>query len=302
MRLRIEAFALNWGDADLMLDQYSFSFSAFPARVGIEAAGIVDAVGEGVTDVAVGERYCTLPHFYDQRGTSADSVVMDTRFITRAPDGLSAVESASIWMQYMTAYFPIAELAKAGPGINILVPAATSTAGNAALEIGRLRGATMIATTRFEHNRDYLMASGADHVYVSGDGDIVERILEFTNGTGIHASFDPIGGDMMLSYGPALARDSILFFYGGLSGEWPQLPLLHMLQNNSWLHPYSLGNYVADPESCARGRAFVYGALERGEIAPRIDRVYPMDAYIDAWRYLRTDRREHGKVVIETGA
>ena len=72
VRLRIEAFALNWGDMDLMLDRYSFSFPKFPARIGIEAAGIVDQIGEGVTGIEVGERYCTLPYFYYNRGASAE--------------------------------------------------------------------------------------------------------------------------------------------------------------------------------------------------------------------------------------
>lgn len=105
VRLRVEAFALNWGDMDLMLDNYSFSFHDFPARIGMEAAGIVEAVGEGVEGIAIGECYCTLPYFYYQRGASTETLIIDARYVTPAPEGLSAVESASIWMQYMTAYF-----------------------------------------------------------------------------------------------------------------------------------------------------------------------------------------------------
>src|SRR5690606_25839801 len=153
IRLRVEAFALNWGDMDLMWDRYSFSFPRFPARVGIEAAGIVDAVGPGVEGIEIGERMCTLPYFYGNRGASTESLVIESRFTTKAPPGLSAVESASIWMQFMTAYFPLGEISKVGPGSNVLVTAATSTAGSAALQIGRILGATMIGTTRFERNR-----------------------------------------------------------------------------------------------------------------------------------------------------
>ena len=75
VRIRVEAFALNWGDADLMNDQYSFSFESFPARTGIEASGIVEAVGPEVTGVEVGERYGTLPYFYYNRGASADTLL-----------------------------------------------------------------------------------------------------------------------------------------------------------------------------------------------------------------------------------
>ena len=301
VRLRIEAFALNWGDMDLMHDRYSFSFSTFPARIGMEAAGIVDMIGPDVTGIELGERYCTLPYFYDLQGTSAESAIVDARYVTKAPDGLSAVESASVWMQYMTAYFPIIELTNAGPGTNILVTAATGTAGNAALEIGRMVGATMIGTTRFEHNRDYLEQSGADHVFVAGSGNLAEAIDEFTDGQGIDAAFDPVGAGMIKQYSPALARDARIYFYGTLDEQFPDLPIVDMFQANAVFHPYSLFNYVENPELCARGKEFVYSALASGKIAPRIDRVYPMEGYREAWDYMKAPRKTHGKIVVETG-
>ncbi len=300
VRLRIEAFSLNWGDMDLMLDHYSFSFSSFPARVGIEAAGTVEAIGPAVQGIEVGQRYCTLPYFYDRRGVSAETVLIDQRYLALAPAGLTHIESASIWMQYMTAYFPIIEIAKANPATNILVPAGTSTAGNSALQIGRSTGANLIATTRHARNREYLTASGASHVYVDdGETDLAEFLLEVTNGEGIHASFDPVGGDFMNRYGPALAPNAILVMYGLLSGTFPEVPFVPMLQSNAWLHPYSLFNYVQDPESCARGVAFVHSGIEHGDLVPRIDRVFAMEEYIDAWRYLGNDRTTYGKVVVD---
>ena len=207
VRLRVEAFAMNWGDADLMLDMYSFSFPEFPARIGAEAAGIVDQVGEGVTDIEIGQRYCTLPYMYYNRGVSADSVIVDAKYIAKAPEGLSAVESASIWMMYMTAYFPVVELGKADANTNILVTAATSTSGKAALEIGRLCGANMIGTTRYENNRQYLEDSGANHIYVAdGKGpNLAEMISEVTNGKGVDVIYDPIGCLLYTSPSP---RDS----------------------------------------------------------------------------------------------
>jgi NADPH2:quinone reductase len=301
IRLRIEAFALNWGDMDLMHDRYSFSFPEFPARIGMEATGIVDSIGSDVSGIDLGDRYCTLPHFYYNRGASAESVVIDARYVTKAPDGLSAVESASIWMQYMTAYFPIVELSDAGPGTNILVTAATSTAGTAALEIGRMRGATMIGTTRFDYNREFLERAGADHVIVSGSGDIANQLREITSGKGIDVAFDSVGAGIIKQYSPALARDARIYFYGFLDEQFPDLPIVDMFQANAVFHPYSLFNYVEDSAMCAKGKAFIYDALLSGDIAPRIDKVYPMESYRDAWDYLKCPRKKHGKVVVETG-
>lgn len=302
VRLRVEAFALNWGDMDLMWDRYSFSFPRFPARVGIEAAGIVDAVGPGVEGIELGERMCTLPYFYGNRGASTESLVIGSRFVARAPAGLSAVESASVWMQFMTAYFPLGEITKVGPGSHVLATAATSTAGSAALQIGRILGATMIGTTRFARNRDYLHDMGADHVIVTDDKtDIAGEIERVTAGRGVDVVFDPVGASLISRYSPALARDARIFFYGTLDETFPSLPIVDMFQKNAVFHPYSLFNYVENPETCARGKAFVYEMLETGRLKPDIDRVYPMEKYREAFDYLSKPRERHGKVVVATG-
>ncbi|MEM5471490.1 zinc-binding dehydrogenase [Hoeflea sp. AS60] len=299
VRLKVEAFALNWGDMDLMQGRYSFNFSQLPARIGCEAVGIVDQIGEGVTGIKLGERYCTLPYFYDMEGVSGDSVIRDPRYLTKAPEGMSAVEAGSIWMQFMTAYYPIAELAKAGPGVNILVTAATSTAGHAALEIGKLKGATMIGTTRFDHNRDYLMKGGASHVYVGNGEGLAEAVREATGGVGVHAVFDSVGAGMISHYSQALAKDAQIFFYGTLDEKLPELPMMYLYQANATFKPYSLFNYIEDADWKKKGLDFVYAALASGKIAPTVDRVFPMEEFREAWDYLRAPRKNHGKVMIK---
>jgi len=298
VRLNVEAFALNWGDMDLMQGRYSFNFSQLPARIGCEAAGIVDAVGEGVHGIDVGDLYCTLPHFYDMRGMSAESILIDARYLTKAPEGLSAIESGSIWMQYMTAYFPIVELARAAPGVNILVTAATSTAGYSALEIGSKLGANMIGTSRFEYNREYLREGGASHVHIGDELGLADALREFTNGEGVHAVFDSIGAGMIGEYSKSLAKDAQLFTYGTLDEHLPELPMMALYQANATFKPYSLFNYVENSEMKEKGLDYVYKALQSGDIRPNIDKVYPMKEYQDAWRYLLEPRRAHGKVMI----
>lgn len=301
VRLRVEAMALNWGDMDLMLDNYSFSFPSFPARVGIEAAGVIDALGKGVTGWRIGDRAGTLPHFYGHRGVSGDQAIVDARYLAPTPQGLTRAESASIWMQFLTAYYPISEITPAGPGDAVLVTAGTSTAGSAALAIGAARGATMIATTRDPANEAFLRAEGAAHVLVPGRDDLASSLRDITGGRGIMAAFDPVGAGLIAQYSPALARDARIYFYGTLDGRAPTLPLVDMFQANATFQPYSVFNYVADDAARARGIAFVTESLARGTLRPRIDRTFPMEAYRAAWDYLRAPRATHGKVVIETG-
>lgn len=299
VRLRVEAFALNWGDMDLMQGRYSFNFSELPARVGCEAVGIVEKLGEGVEGIEIGERYCSLPYFYDMNGVSGDTMIREPRYLTKAPEGMSAVEAGSIWMQFMTAYYPVAELAKAGPGVNILVTAATSTAGRAALEIGKIKGATMIGTSRFERNRDYMMEGGASHCYFGNGEGLAEALREMTGGVGVHAVFDSVGAGMIGHYSQALAKDAQIFFYGTLDEKLPELPMMYLYQANATFKPYSLFNYIEDPKWKQIGLDFVYKALASGEIKPTVDRVFPMEQFREAWEYLRSPRANHGKVMIE---
>ena len=302
VRIAVEAFALNWGDADLMNDQYSFSFPEFPARAGIEAAGVVDATGSDVSGIEVGQRVGTLPYFYYNRGASADTMLIDHRYVAPPPDGLSRAESASIWMQYMTAYYPVMEFVHASPGVNIFVSAGTSTAGNAAIEIAAAQGANVIATTRQQRNAAYLSDSGAQHVFVDdGEADLAQFILDATGGVGAHLAFDPVGGAYSNRYGTAMAHGGAIALYGLLSGAMPDFPIVSMFQKDSWVKCYSLFNYVEDEARRTRGVEFVQNAIASGELKPKVDKVFGMDGYIDAWHYLRDGGREsYGKVVIDT--
>ncbi|MEO0425184.1 MAG: zinc-binding dehydrogenase [Pseudomonadota bacterium] len=301
IRLRVEAFALNWGDMDLMRGIYSFTFESLPARIGIEAVGIVDAVGDDVEGIELGQRYCTLPYFYFQRGTSADSVIIPARYVTRAPAGLSAVECASIWMAFMTAYYPIASLTGASADRNILVTAGTSTAGNAALNIGRLCGANMLTTTRFEKNEAYLQDSGANHVFASSrDASLADFIDAATDGAGVDIIFDCVAGALMDEYVAKMARDARIYYYGLLGGAFPeQLPLVEMFQANASFHPYSVFNYVQDGPLCREGCDYIHEAFANGTLRANVDRVFAMEDYVAAWDYMRTARDNHGKIVIE---
>ena len=201
----------------------------------------------------------------------------------------------------MTAYFPMVELVRAAPQRNILIPAGTSTAGNAAIQIAKMKGATVISTTRNEANRKYLLDSGVDYVFVDDGGDIASFIMDNTGGYGIDAAFDPVGGGFMLRYADTMAKNGILILYGGLSESYDHPPFLPMIQKSLWFHAYSLFNYVEDTEASDRGKSFVYDALASGALAPKIDKVFPMEGYKDAWVYLRGKRTRYGKVVVETG-
>ena len=303
VRLRIEAFALNWGDADLMVDNYTFSFAKFPARVGIECSGVVDAIGANVTGIELGDRMGVMPYLYGNRGVSADSVVVEAQYLAKAPDSFSAVENASIWMKYLTAYFPMVELGKVNSQSYVLVTAATGTAGRACVEVAKMCGATVIATSRYERNTQYLKDAGADFVYITNESSpaLKDVLDEITKGKGVNVIFDPVGGDMMSQYSPSLAQDAQIFFYGFLTGKFPDIPFIDLFNKNTIFHPYSVFHYVAKPDMRARAVEFIHRGVQTGQLTAGVDRVFSMEQYIDAWEYMRSDRSSHGKIVVETG-
>jgi NADPH2:quinone reductase len=156
----------------------------------------------------------------------------------------------------------------------------------------------MIATSRFEHNRDYLMEGGASHVHFGGGEGLPEALKTFTGGRGVDAVFDSIGAGMISQYSRGMAKNAQIFFYGTLDEKQPELPMMYLYQANATFKPYSLFNYIEDAEAKERGLNFVHEALATGRLRPNVDKVFPMADFKQAWEYLRAPRRSHGKVMI----
>lgn len=116
---------------------------------------------------------------------------------------------------------------------------------------------------------------------------------------GVHAVFDSIGAGMISQYSKALAKDAQIFTYGTLDEKLPELPMMEFYQANATFKPYSLFNYIEDAEWKKKGLDFVYKALTSGQIQPNVDKVFQMEDFRDAWKYLRALRKNHGKVMIK---
>jgi NADPH:quinone reductase-like Zn-dependent oxidoreductase len=157
----------------------------FPARLGYEAAGIVDALGEGVTGLAVGDAVNVIPSFsMNQYGTYGEVVVVPAYAVVKQPASLSFAEAASIWMMFVTAYGALIEDAQIGAGDFVLIPAASSSVGLAAIQIANYAGATPIALTRTSEKRQQLLDAGAAHVIATAETDLVQEVMKITDGKG----------------------------------------------------------------------------------------------------------------------
>src|ERR1700683_1958387 len=226
VRLRVEAIGLN--RAEVLFRQGKYVVRSHPpCTLGYEAAGVVEAVGEGVDKKLLGKRVSTVPSFAaDKYGVYGEVAIVPAYSLAAYPEKLSPPEGASIWMQYLTAYGALVQLGKITRGDFVLITAASSSVGIAAIEIAKAEGAVSIATTRTSKKKAELLSLGADHVIATQEEDLVKRVNEITAGKGARIVFDPIAGKGLETLASAAAPSGIIFEYGALAMEPTPFPLL----------------------------------------------------------------------------
>ncbi len=296
LRVRIEAIGLNRAEAAYRAGAY-LAPPRLPALIGYEGAGVVEAIGAHVQGFAPGERVCVLPMFrMGEYGVYGERVIVPARSVLKAPPKLSTVESASIWMQYFTA-MAIIEVAKAGIGDYVLIPAASSSVGLAAIQLSNWAGAVPIALTRHLNKAEALKSHGAKHVIATAESDVVAEVMKITNGAGARVVFDPVGGPFVEKLADAMAEEGILFIYGGLSGQatpYPHWPAaLKGLSIRGWVAS-SIWN---KPERFDRVQRMILRGLDGGQLKPIIAKTFPFASIAEAHRYLESNQ-QMGKIVV----
>ncbi len=224
-----------------------------------------------------------------------EKAVVPTDDVAELPASLSAVEGAAAWMQYATAYGALVAFAKVGPRDTVLLTAATSSVGLAAIQIVKAQGAVSIATTRTSAKKQQLLDLGADHVIATQEEDLPVRVREITNGKLPRVAFDAIGGSYLDTLAQAVAPEGTIYLYGLLSGEANSYPV------SAFFKAISLTGYMmyqtTTPERFEPMKRYVYEHLANGSFKPRVDRTFPFEPAADAYRYLESNQQV-GKIVI----
>jgi len=297
-RLRVKAIGLNRAEVVFRLGRY-FMQPALPSKLGYEASGIVEAVGEGVDPGWVGKTASTVPAFpADKYGVYGEVAIVPAHALAEYPARLSYEEGTSIWMQYMTAYGALISLGKMTKGDFVVITAASSSVGLAAIEMARAEGAVSIATTRTSAKKADLTALGADHVIATEEEDLVARVMEITGGKGARIVFDPVAGKGIEALAAATAFGGILFEYGALATEPTPFPLRAALSRGLSVRGYTLFEVVSDAERFAEAKRYIYGKLESGAFQPKIDKVFPLSEIVEAHRYMQSNA-QIGKIVVK---
>lgn len=297
LRLKVEAIGLNRAEVLFRQGQY-LEAPELPSRIGYEAAGVVDAVGPGVSGIKVGDRVSTIPSFsVGQYGVYGESAIVPAFAAARYPENLSAAQGAAIWMQYMTAYGALVDIGQLKEEHTVLITAASSSVGLAAIQIAKSVGALTIATTRGAAKRQFLVDSGAHHVVITDDEDIEKQVKEMTNGKGADIIFDPIAGPFLGQLANAAAPGAIIFEYGALSMKPARFPLFEAIGKGLTVRGYTLFEIVKDPNRLDAGKRFIFNGLESGALKPVIDRTFALDDIVEAHRYMESNQQK-GKIIV----
>jgi NADPH:quinone reductase-like Zn-dependent oxidoreductase len=297
VRLRVKAIGLNRAEVMFRTGQYLVD-PILPSKLGYEASGIVEAVGPGVDPDLLGQNVSSLPAFpATAYGVYGEVAIVPAYAIAAYPAKLTYEEATSIWMQYITAYGALVLLGKTQPGDFVLLTAASSSVGLAAIEVAKAQGAISIATTRTAAKKSELLKAGADHVIVTDDEDLVSRTAEITGGKGARIIFDPIAGPGVEALAEAASEGGVIVLYGALAPEPSLFPLFQGMKKNLAVHGYTLIPIVSDPTLREAAKRYVYEHLENGNFTPRIDRTFPLSEIVQAHRYMESNG-QIGKIVV----
>lgn len=269
-----------------------------PSKLGYEAAGTVEAIGEGVTGFAIGDKVSTIPAFsMNQYGVYGEQAIVPAAATVKHPAQLSWEQAAAIWMQYLTAHGALFEVARLAPGDAVIITAASSSVGLAAIQIVNAAGAISIAATRTSAKREALFHQGAQHVIATEEQDLTEEVKRITHGHGARVTFDPVAGEGVEKLAQAAAQGEIIILYGALALSATPFPLFSALGKGLTLRGYTLFEVVGDPERMAKGKQYVLDGLASGKLTPIIAKTFPFEKIVDAHRFMESNE-QIGKIIV----
>jgi NADPH:quinone reductase-like Zn-dependent oxidoreductase len=295
VRVRIEAFAVNPIDRMVRAGQSPRPVRLPHARLGIEGTGVVDALGSGVTGLAVGDPVIlgAVPDF-ETKGAYAEYTTLGASRVVPRPAGLDVLGAAALWVAYFTAYGALVEKAGMRPGDHVLITAASGGVGRAAIQIANQIGAVPIAVTRHTAKHESLLAAGAAAVVATDRGEVAESARLHTGGKGVDIILDAVMGPGLADLSLAAKPGGTLATVGWLDPRPASFPANPSLT----VHRYMAFADMTDPEIVRRVAAFLTAGVRTGVLRPAIDRVFGFDDIIEAHRYLEAGTAA-GKIVVK---
>ena len=297
VRISVAAAGLNRSDSIYYHGAHPVQ-PVLPSLLGQEAAGRIESIGAGVTGLAIGDAVSLLPRMAPAFGTIGALIVAPAAYVIKHPPQLTMVEAAALWAPFLTAYGALFMAGNLRRGQTVVITAASSSVGLAAIQLANRAGATPIAVTRTDDKAERLRDAGAQHVIVTGTHPVGEAIRRLTDGRGADLVIDAVAGPGIIELAGAIAMQGRYVLYGILSGAPTPLPVQAAFASH-----LTFTTFVLDPAVIDFGPAIadIASGLASGALKPAIDRVYTLEAISEAFGHLESNR-QFGKIVLTMDA
>ncbi|MFP3501784.1 quinone oxidoreductase family protein [Burkholderia sp. SIMBA_062] len=295
VRLRHEAVGLNFADTYFRSGLYPV---ALPAGIGVEAAGVVEAVGPDVTNVAVGDRV-TYTGFLNTLGAYSTERLIAAAPLVRLPAGIGCETAAAMTMRGLTSAYLLRRIHAFAPGDTILLHAAAGGVGLIVSQWAKLLGLTVIGTVSSEHKAAVARAHGCDHTIDYSREDVAKRVRELTGGVGVDVVFDSVGKDTFEGSLDSLKRRGLLVCVGTASGPIPPFdPQRLAMKGSLYLTRPALADYIADPAEKNDLAGELFAHVAAGRIRIEINQRYALQDAAQAHRDLESRKTTGSSVFI----
>jgi NADPH2:quinone reductase len=293
VRIRNEAVAVNF--RDILRRRGDHAGGTLPSGVGLESAGVIDALGPDVAEFKVGERVAcaSMPE-----GSYAEYRIAPAARVVPLPASIDTITAASMMIRGMTARYLLRETYAVKPGDTILIHAAAGGVGLIMCQWAKHLGATVIGTVSSDEKAEVARAHGCDHAIVYTRDDFVKRVREITNGEGLPVVYDSVGRDTFEGSLKCLRRLGVMASFGEASGDPDPMPprRLGALGSIFLTHP-SLSNYTATRAELLANANDLFGMVASGKVGIDISRTYPLREAAQAHADMEA-RRTTGSIVL----
>ena len=271
---------------------------SFPATIGNEGAGVVEAVGDGVTEVAAGDRvaYCMSLGGYAQRR------IIAAKQLVKVPDGIGDEQAAAVMLKGCTVQYLVRRTHAVQPGETVLFHAAAGGCGLIACQWLKHLGATVIGTVGTREKAELAKAHGCDHPIVYTEESFVDRVKELTGGEGVPVVYDSVGRDTFEDSLRCLRPRGLMVSFGNASGAVePFAPAILAAKGSLFLTRPTLATYTATRRELEETTAELFDVVGRGAVRVEVNQRYALRDAAQAHRDLEA-RRTTGSTVLLTGA
>lgn len=295
VRIRHVAVGLNFADTYFRSGIYPVPR---PSGIGVEAAGIVTAIGSGVTNVAVGDRV-TYTGFINTLGAYCTERLIPAAPLIKLPGTIAFETAAAMTMRGLTAAYLLRRIRDHKPGDTILLHAAAGGVGLIVAQWAKLLGLVVIGTVSTDAKADLARAHGCDHTVNYAREDVAKRVRELTGGAGVDVVFDSVGKDTFMGSLDSLKRRGLLVNVGTASGTIPPFdPQLLAIKGSLFLTRPALADYIADPGEKAALAHELFDHVGNGRIRIEINQHYALEDAVAAHRDLQSRRTTGSSIFV----